>query len=123
VPEPFRLSEFSLSFTAPLEVSDELLALLRPANPPLYNLTITPSGEPRPCPRCGADVLELTALGVRVSDQPGAAGCATLNTGAAIGWDRPRGGWRCEPCGHVFEREGDTYDNPGRPVPTCGPEG
>lgn len=104
MPGRFDLGSFSLSFTAPLEVSDELV-VLKPANPPLYNLTIAPGGDPRPCPQCGVDVLELTALGVRVSDQPGAAGCATLNTGAVIGWDRPRGGWRCEPCGCVVQYE------------------
>lgn len=101
----FNLSSFSLSFTAPLEVSDELLALLQPANPPLYNLTVQPSGDPRPCPRCGVTVLELTALGVRVSDHRGVGGRVTMKDGTVIGWDRPRGGWRCEPCGHVIQYE------------------
>jgi len=104
----FNLGSFSLSFTAPLDVSDELLELLQPANPPLYNLTVQPGSEPRTCPRCGIDVAELTALGVRVSDQQGSAGYVTMKDGATIGWDRPRGGWRCEPCGHVFDYEGDT---------------
>jgi len=104
----FDLGSFSLSFTAPLEVSDELLELLQPANPPLYNLTVQPDSEPRTCPRCGVDVVELTALGVRVSDRPGDGGRATMKDNTVVGWDRPRGGWRCEPCGHVFEYEGDT---------------
>lgn len=105
MPEPFRLDELKLTFTTPLEVSDELLAMLRPANPPLYNLTVTPGGDPRPCPQCGADVLELTALGVRVSDRRGDGGCVTMKDGATIGWGRPWGGWRCEPCGHVIQYE------------------
>jgi hypothetical protein len=113
MPELFNLGSFSLSFTAPLDVSGELLALLRPANTPLYNLTVQPGSNPRSCPRCGVDVLELTALGVRVSDQFGGGGCVTMSTGAVIGWDRPRGGWRCDPCGHVFTYGSETHDDPG----------
>lgn len=97
----------NLSFTMPVvfETTASLSEMLGQAGPPLRNVSFRPGGDSRPCPECGMDVLELTALGVHVFDHPGAGGHARLADGTIIGWDQPRNGWRVDPCGHVFRKD------------------
>jgi hypothetical protein len=96
------LSEFSAAVHGRFDNPDAFRSLLGDEEP-LRQITLgLPEDVVRTCAECGQSATGVTAVGVKV------AYSSREIDGSVHGWlaaDRPRDGWRWEPCGHVIEEE------------------
>lgn len=96
------LSEFSVTFEGRFD-NPEAFASVLGGSEPLRTMTVgLPEHEARVCGECGQPATGVKAVGVKV------AYSSLEIDGRVHGWlaaDRPRDGWRWEPCGHAVEED------------------
>jgi hypothetical protein len=111
--EPFEAGSLEVSGTLDMELSDEgvdaLAGLLGYSVSPRYGITcVFPEDAGKRCPVCKEPAWALAVEGVRIADSGPAWNPDGSVSYALVGFDES--GYRCEPCGHRFRRDGKEID-------------